>query len=93
MIIKNTELKNINDKYKDKIYVIHEEDITNEDLEELKKYCQCKNCINEESVNFCSCCIGCLKSSLPSQYIINKAREIKYGFDVILGFYVYINIK
>lgn len=80
MIIKNTELKNINDKYKDKIYVIHEEDITNEDLEELKKYCQCKNCINEESVNFCSCCIGCLKSSLPSQYIINKAREIKYGF-------------
>lgn len=73
------EIENINNKSEIKKYVVHEEDITEEDLKELERYCQCENC-KSGTIKLCSCCIGCLKSYPPSQSNINRAREIKYGF-------------
>lgn len=60
----------------EKQYVIYEEEISDEDLKELKEYCRCENC-KSGKINFCSCCIGCFKSHMPSQFNINKAREYR----------------
>jgi len=64
---------------KRKKYIIADEEIGKTELTELAKYCQCSICIskwyNLSRYFTCSCCIGCLKSSFPQQYQINKARK------------------
>jgi hypothetical protein len=71
-----------NNKYEDKEYVVHEEDITDKDLEELQDYCQCRGCNGKTNdIDFCSICAGCLKTSMfPPQWNINKARDKKYDY-------------
>ena len=61
-------------------YVVVEEEISKDDIEKLQPYCQCKMCTaawyNIFKFIYCRCCIGCLWSSFPQQWQINKAREL-----------------
>ena len=70
-------------------YVIAEERVSEEELKELSKYCQCAICtaswFNITRHFMCPCCVGCLKIGEPSfahQYGINKARKYKQKFDL-----------
>lgn len=83
------EIHDINNKYDIKKYVIHKEDITDDDIEDLKEYCQCRECNDKiDYSDLCSCCSGlclecysgCIKSDFPSQININKARQNKYDY-------------
>lgn len=60
-------------------YVAAEEELSNDELTKLKPYCSCDYCdkhwLNPMKYLVCRCCTGCLSSSFPSQYCINKARE------------------
>ena len=71
-----------NNKDTENKYVIYEEELSDEDLKELKKYCRCGICninkwFNIKKYFICPCCIGCLDSAFPSQFNINKAREYR----------------
>ena len=60
-------------------YVVAIEEVSDEELQKIAKYCQCTVCTsnwyNLSRYFTCSCCIGCLKSFFPQQYQINDARK------------------
>lgn len=62
-----------------KEFIVAKEILSKEDEKELGKYCQCKYCKGNKWTRLftCPCCVGCINSSFPQQYYINKAREIK----------------
>lgn len=68
------------EKYKEKKkYIIVTEQLSEEEINILKPYCRCKYCTAgwcDLSIYFkCEHCIGCLKSKMPRQYQIDKARK------------------
>lgn len=66
----------INGQYK---FIVAEEELSREDTEKLKPYCQCeyhkRYWFNPMRIFICQCCVGCLHSGMPQQYVINRARE------------------
>lgn len=69
------------DSSNDKKFVIAKEILSDEELEELKKYC---NCLYHQSNfydkrNICGCCVGCLYagSHYSLQNVIDEARQRK----------------
>lgn len=71
-------LYTLNDNVK---YVVAEETLSSEELDELAKYCRCSyhnmSWLNPLKLVTCPCCVGCLESAFPSQYVINASREYK----------------
>lgn len=60
-----------------KQFVVATEKLSDAEITKLAKYCSCAYCeanfIKKQFI--CACCVGCLKSHFPQQYVINKARE------------------
>lgn len=70
---------NINKEYDKKTFVIVKEILSNEELEELKKYCNCfyhKSDATERK-NICACCYGCILAgnNYAHQDVIDEARK------------------
>ncbi|AYV85540.1 MAG: hypothetical protein Satyrvirus22_4 [Satyrvirus sp.] len=63
----------------DQNYVIAEERLSEEDIKMLLPYCQCayhtKSSFNPLKALTCQCCVGCIDSFFPQQYVINKTRD------------------
>jgi hypothetical protein len=62
-------------------YVIADEQLTKDELEQLQPYCQCYVCSAEwyhviAKYFSCRCCYRCLYSPFPDRYYIVKAREL-----------------
>lgn len=57
-----------------KIYIVAEQQLTQDQVELYAPYCQCSKCTAPwySSWTYCACCYGCLKSPFPRQYVINK---------------------
>lgn len=70
-----------NDQNQEHKYVVSREVLSEEQQRELAKYCQCLyhsySWYNPFKYFTCRCCVGCLDSPFPQQYIINKAREYR----------------
>lgn len=64
---------------KKKKFIIVEEQLQQEELNKLYKFCQCKyhkmSWFNPLKLCICRCCIGCLTSPFPQQYVINETRK------------------
>lgn len=66
-----------------KSYVLANEMITEEELVQLQKYCQCTRCTasywNIFRFCICPCCIGCFYSQdvndIPRQYLLKETRQ------------------
>lgn len=62
-------------------YVIAEEILTEKELTELSKYCQCiyhtTGFFNPKKLFIYACGVGCLRSGRPSQSIINESRKYR----------------
>lgn len=75
----NVNLMNNKKIIRTKYYIVSEEKMNDDELQKLSKYCRCDVCTRKwydiTRLFMCSCCIGCLKSSFPQQYQINKARK------------------
>ena len=60
-------------------FVVAEEQLSANDVKELKHYCQCiyhtSSWFNPLSYFICPCCVGCLHSEFPRQSVINETRE------------------
>lgn len=60
-------------------YVVVEEELSRQELYKLIPYCNCEYCckhwLNPMKYLISPSCIGCLRSSFPSQNCINLARE------------------
>ncbi len=62
-----------------KKYVVAIEVVSPDDLNKMKKFCQCSRCkLPWYSIitrfSMCSCCYGCLKSSMYQQFVVNDTR-------------------
>jgi hypothetical protein len=62
-----------------KTYVLVKEVLSEKEIYELGPYCQCEyhltHWLNPMRCLICPCCVGCIKSDFPSQYVINKTRD------------------
>ncbi len=57
-------------------FILAEEVLSDTDLEELGKNCQCDYHLSYYPwpLSPCPCCVGCLQSEFPTQYVIKKTR-------------------
>ena len=62
-------------------YVVAKEVLSQEQLKELAKYCRCSyhtaSRFNPFRYFICQCCVGCLHSSFPQQWVINESRKYR----------------
>ena len=76
------------DEIKRNKYVISNEKVGDIELSIISKHCQCRICTRNWYDLFsyfaCGCCIGCLKSSFPQQYQINKTRKYMLDNQIIM---------
>lgn len=72
---------NVRETNEDLKYVVANEVLSEEQRKELAKYCQCEyhttSWFNPFKYITCQCCVGCLDSPFPRQYIIDKSRKYR----------------
>jgi hypothetical protein len=70
---------NVNNVHRDckKYFIVAVEDVPEEELKLLKKYCQCRYHLTTKLWPFfpCSCCVGCCDTPFPEQYVIKETRK------------------
>ena len=72
-------IRDKNEEGKSKKYIIVEEQLSEDEIIELKPYCRCPyhvmNWYNPWRFMTCRCCVGCLDSPFPQPWVINQSRQ------------------
>lgn len=73
------EIREFGDRNKVKKYVVPYEILLDEDVKLLVPYCQCQYhqtaWYNPFKLFICPCCVGCIDSISPAQYVINDTKK------------------
>ncbi len=60
-------------------FIVAEEELSAFDRKKLAPYCQCRwhqtAWYNPARFWICRCCVGCIESDFPQQYVINQTRD------------------
>jgi hypothetical protein len=60
-------------------FIVAEEILSDNEKKQLESYCQCQYhtsyWFNPAKYFICKCCVGCVASEFPQQYVINASRQ------------------